>query len=82
MTFKVGTEYIQTFTGEIMPTVFVVQGIKRWTVTKRTAKTVTVTGEQWVGEVYTKRISTDAAGVEFITFTKRYAGTLSAGGAQ
>jgi hypothetical protein len=69
MTFKVGTEYIQTFT----------VGIKRWTVTKRTAKTVTVTGDQWAGEVYTKRISTDAAGVETITFTKRYAGTLSAG---
>ena len=72
MTFKVGTEYIQTFD----------VGIKRWTVTKRTAKTVTVTGEQWAGEVYTKRISKDAAGVESITFTKRYAGTLSAGGAQ
>lgn len=72
MTFKVGTEYIQTFD----------VGIKRWTVTKRTAKTVTVTGEQWAGEVYTKRISTDAAGVESITFTRRYAGKLSAGGAQ
>jgi hypothetical protein len=72
MTFKVGTEYIQTFD----------VGIKRWTVTKRTAKTVTVTGEKWAGEVYTKRISTDAAGVESITFTQQYAGKLSAGGAQ
>ena len=70
MTFKVGTVYIQTFT----------VGIKRWTVTKRTAKTVTVTSKGYKGTVvYTKRISTDAAGVESITFTKRYAGTLSAG---
>lgn len=68
MKFKANQEYIQKFD----------HGIKRWTVTKRTDKTVTVTGEKWLGEVFTKRINVDSSGVEKITFTKRYTGTLSA----
>lgn len=68
MKFKANQEYIQKFD----------YGIKRWTVTKRTDKTVTVTGEKWLGEVFTKRINVDSSGVEIITFTKRYTGTLSA----
>ena len=68
MKFKVNQQYIQKFD----------HGIKRWTVTKRSDKTVTVTGEKWLGEVFTKRINVDSLGVEIITFSKRYAGTLSA----
>jgi hypothetical protein len=68
MKFKANQQYIQKFT----------DGIKRWTVTKRTAKTVTVTGEKWLGEIYTKRINVDSSGAESIRFTKRYTGTLSA----
>ena len=68
MKFIENKEYIQKFD----------HGFKRWTVTKRTNKTVTVTGEKWLGEVYTKRINVDLSGVENIQFTKRYTGTLSA----
>ena len=67
-TFQVGHVYIQRFD----------DGIKHWTVAHRTEKTVTVTGEKWLGEVYKKHIKMDKSGVEFITFQKRYKGKLTA----
>ena len=72
MTFVVGTEYIQTLT----------VGIKRWTVIHRWNDHIWVKGNEWCGELLRLQIYTDAAGVEYITLTNHYAGTLSAGGVQ
>lgn len=72
MTFKVGNQYIQTFG----------VAIKHWTVIHRRNNHIWIKGEQWCGELLRLQVYTDAAGVEYITLTNHYAGTLSAGGAQ
>lgn len=71
MTFKVGHVYTQN-------TVVHRKYDVKWTVTERTADTITIVNDLWLGaQVFTKRIQTDADG-EYVTFSIIYKGRVSA----
>jgi hypothetical protein len=71
MTFEVGQVYIQN-------TMVHRQYDVKWTVTERTADTITIVNNPWLGsQVFTKRIQTDADG-EYVTFSIIYKGRVSA----
>lgn len=71
MTFKVGQVYVQN-------TMVHRKYDVKWTVTERTAKTITIQNDVWLGaQVFTKHIKTDAHG-EYVTFTLIYKGRVSA----